>query len=173
MIKDIALLFLKLGLIAFGGPAAHIAMMENEVVTKRRWMDRQHFLDLVGATNLIPGPNSTEMAIHCGYHRGGLVGLIIAGTSFILPAVMISCGFAWIYANYGNIPEVEPFFFGIKPAVLAVILSAVYRLGRKALKGWKLGIIGASVLIVSTGGLSEIKAILIGGIFGMIWLYFS
>ncbi len=104
-------------------------------------MDHQHFLDLVGATNLIPGPNSTDMAIHCGYHRGGLAGLIVAGASFIFPAAAITCGFVWLYASYGSIPAVEPFFFGIKPAVLAVILSAVYRLGKKALKGWKLGLI--------------------------------
>jgi len=121
MIKEIAFLFLKLGFIAFGGPAAHIAMMESEVVSKRKWMDRQHFLDLVGATNLIPGPNSTEMAIHCGYHRGGLAGLLVAGASFIFPAALISCGFAWFYKNYGSIPAVEPFFFGVKPAALVII----------------------------------------------------
>lgn len=173
MIKEIALLFLKLGVIAFGGPAAHIALMENEVVTKRKWMDRQHFLDLVGTTNLIPGPNSTEMAIHCGYHRGGLAGLIVAGASFIFPAAVITCGFAWLYTTYGSIPAVETFFFGIKPAVLAVILLAIYRLGKKALKGWKLGLIGAGVLIISLIKVSEITAILAGGLFGMLWLYFT
>lgn len=171
--KEIAALFFKLGCIAFGGPAAHIAMMEGEVVTKRRWMDRQHFLDLVGATNLIPGPNSTEMAIHCGYHQGGFPGLIVAGAAFITPAVLITLGFAWLYVSYGSIPAVEPFFFGIKPAVLAVILSAVYRLGEKALKGWKFGVLGSGVLIASLLGVSEITAILAGGIAGMIWLYLS
>lgn len=169
--KEIAALFIKLGCIAFGGPAAHIAMMEEEVVTKRKWMDRQHFLDLVGATNLIPGPNSTEMAIHCGYHRGGLPGLIVAGTAFIFPAVVITLALAWLYVSYGSIPAVEPFFFGIKPAVLAVILSAVYRLGEKALKGWRLGVLGAGVLIASLWGVSEITAILAGGIIGMIGLF--
>lgn len=171
MIKEIAFLFLKLGFIAFGGPAAHIAMMEEEVVTKRKWMDRQHFLDLVGATNLIPGPNSTEMAIHCGYHRGGILGLLTAGVSFILPAVAITCGFAWLYVGYGSIPAIEPFFFGIKPAVLAVILAAVFRLGKKAYKGWKLGVIGIGVLAASLAGISEIFSILAGGILGMFWLY--
>ena len=173
MIKEIAFLFLKLGFIAFGGPAAHIAMMENEVVSKRGWMDRQHFLDLVGATNLIPGPNSTEMAIHCGYHRGGLAGLIVAGASFIFPAAVISCGFAWLYTSYGSVPTVEQFFVGIKPAALAVILSAVCRLGKKALKGWKLSVIGCGVICSSIAGVNEISAIMAGGILGMIWLYFS
>jgi len=171
--KEIAVLFLKLGCIAFGGPAAHIAMMEEEVVSRRKWMDRQHFLDLVGATNLIPGPNSTEMAIHCGYHRAGLPGLVIAGAGFIFPAVVITLGFAWLYVNYGTIPAVEPLFFGIKPAVLAVILSAVYRLGEKALKGWKLGLLGLGVLAASLWGISEITAILAGGVVGMVWLYLS
>lgn len=113
------------------------------------------------------------MAIHCGYHRGGLAGLFVAGASFIFPAVAITCGFAWLYKSYGSLPSVEPFFFGIKPAVLAVILSAVYRLGKKALKGWKLGVIGAGALIISLAGVSDITAILAGGILGMLWLYFS
>jgi chromate transporter len=172
-LKEIAALFFKLGCIAFGGPAAHIAMMEDEVVTKRKWMDRQHFLDLVGATNLIPGPNSTEMTMHCGYHRDGTAGLFVAGSCFIFPAVVITLGFAWLYVSYGSIPAVEPFFFGIKPAVLAVILAAVYRLGKQALKGWKLGVLGVGVLIASLYGVSEITAILAGGIIGMIWLYAS
>jgi chromate transporter len=171
--KEIAVLFFKLGCIAFGGPAAHIAMMEEEVVSKRKCMKRQHFLDLVGATNLIPGPNSTEMAIHGGYHRGGLPGLIVAGTTFIFPAVVITLTFAWLYVNYGTFPAVEPFFFGIKPAVLAVSLSAVYRLGDKALKGWRLRVLGARVLIASLMGVSEIYAMLIGGIVGMVWLFIS
>lgn len=169
--REILTLFFKLGCLAFGGPAAHIAMMEEEVVTKRQWMDRQHFLDLVGATNLIPGPNSTEMAIHCGYQRGGLPGLIIAGVSFILPAVFITLILAWFYVRYGQVPVIEPLFFGIKPAVLAVILSAIYRLGQKALKGWKLGVIGIGVLVASMLGVSELIAILAGGLIGMISLY--
>ncbi|MBD3223827.1 MAG: chromate efflux transporter [Caldithrix sp.] len=169
-VREIAALFFKLGWIAFGGPAAHIAMMEEEVVNKRKWMNRQHFLDLVGATNLIPGPNSTEMAIHCGYHRGGFAGLVIAGISFIFPAVFITLILAWLYVGYGTLPAVEPLFYGIKPAVLAVILSAVYRLGKKALKGWQVGVIGLVVLAAALWGVSEITAILAGGLVGMIWL---
>ncbi len=133
-LKEVALLFFKLGSIAFGGPAAHIAMMEDEVVKKRKWMTHQHFLDLVGATNLIPGPNSTEMTMHCGHERAGWKGLIVAGTCFVFPAVVITMVFAWLYQQYGQLPKVEPFIYGIKPAVIAIIVGAVYRLGKKALK---------------------------------------
>jgi chromate transporter len=167
MLKEIALLFLKLGITAFGGPAAHIAMMEAEVVEKRKWMTRQHFLDLVGATNLIPGPNSTEMALHCGYHRAGLPGLIVAGFTFIFPAASITCALAYIYVHFGKIPQIEPFFYGIKPAVIIIILNAIYSLGKKALKNVLLGFIGIGVLVLSLFGLSEVFAILTGGIIGM------
>ena len=124
-LKEIAKLFLKLGIIGFGGPAAHIAMMRDEVVVKRKWFTEQHFLDLIGATNLIPGPNSTEMAIHIGHEKGGWKGLIIAGLCFILPAVLITGIFAWLYKEFGQLPEVQPFIYGIKPAIIAIILSAV------------------------------------------------
>lgn len=170
-LKEIAALFLKLGTIAFGGPAAHIAMMEEEVVNKRRWMDRQHFLDLVGATNLIPGPNSTEMTMHCGHERAGIPGLFVAGVSFIIPAVIITGVFAWLYAAYGQLPSVEPFVFGIKPAVLAIIASAIIKLGKKALKGWELGILGALVLTVSILGVNEILALLLAGVLGAVYFY--
>lgn len=172
-IKEISLLFLKLGFIAFGGPAAHIAMMEDEVVTKKKWMDRQHFLDLIGATNLIPGPNSTEMAIHTGYHRGGFWGLIAAGISFILPAVLITGLLAYFYVQYGSLPEIKPFLYGIKPAVIIIILNAVYNLGRKAFKGKELIIIGASVALINFLGVNEIYSILAGGILGAVFIYLS
>ena len=100
---DIAKLFLKMGTISFGGPAAHIAMMEDEVVRKRKWMSQEHFLDLIGATNLIPGPNSTEMTMHCGYERAGWKGLIVAGMSFLIPAILITGFFAWFYVSYGPV----------------------------------------------------------------------
>ena len=129
-LKEIAILFFKLGCIAFGGPAAHIAMMEDEVVRKRKWMTQEHFLDLVGATNLIPGPNSTEMTMHCGHERAGWKGLFVAGLCFIFPAVVITGFFAWGYQQYGQLPEVEPFILGIKPAVIAIIVMAAYRLGK-------------------------------------------
>lgn len=169
-IKEVAALFFKLGTIAFGGPAAHIAMMEEEVVNKCKWMDRRHFLDLVGATNLIPGPNSTEMTMHCGHERAGIPGLFVAGASFIFPAVVITGIFAWLYAEYGQLPAVEPFVFGIKPA-LAIIASAVIKLGKKALKGWELGILGGLVLAVSFLGVNEILALLSAGVIGAIYFY--
>ncbi len=179
-LKEIILLFSKLGLIAFGGPAAHIAMFEDEVVTKRKWMSRQHFLDLVGATNLIPGPNSTEMALHCGYYRAGFPGLVAAGISFILPAVVISGVLAYFYVRYGNLPEIYPFLYGIKPAVIIIILNAVYRLGQKAVwdsvptdKRWKLISIALSVAVLNLFGASEIFSILAGGIFGAFFIYLS
>lgn len=172
-LKEIALLFLKLGFIGFGGPAAHIAMIEEEVVNRRKWMSRQHFLDLVGATNLIPGPNSTEMTMHCGHERAGWKGLFTAGACFIFPAVTLTGLFAFLYVEYGTIPAVEPFLYGIKPAVLAIILSAIYKLGKKALKSWQLGVIGAMVIVSSLLGVNEITAILAAGIFGMLWSGFS
>ncbi|NES25219.1 MAG: chromate efflux transporter [Symploca sp. SIO3E6] len=166
----LAKLFGKLGVIGFGGPAAHIAMMEDEVVKRRQWLTQEHFLDLIGATNLIPGPNSTEMAIHVGYSYGGLPGLIIAGVCFILPAVLITAGFAWIYDQFGTLPEVTPLIYGIKPAVLAVIFGAVWRLGKKAVKSRKLLVIGLGVAALLMFGLNEVFSLLLGGTLGMIWL---
>ncbi|HEY8450379.1 MAG TPA: chromate efflux transporter, partial [Bacillota bacterium] len=125
--------FLRLGFLAFGGPAAHIAMMEDELVERRKWLDRRQFLDLLGVTNLIPGPNSTEMAIHLGYLRAGWPGLIAAGVCFIGPAALIVLTLAWLYVRYGGTPEVGWLLYGIKPVILAVVVQAVVRLGRTAL----------------------------------------
>jgi len=160
-LKEIAKLFLKLGSIAFGGPAAHIAMMEDEVVKKREWMTHEHFLDLIGATNLIPGPNSTEMTMHCG--NGGC---------FIIPAVVITSIFAWLYQKYGQLPQVEPFIYGIKPAVIAIIISALISLGEKALKNIELGILGGATLIACLLGVNEIIALFSCGLIGLL-LYFA
>ena len=169
-LAELARLFLKLGLIGFGGPAAHIAMMEEEVVERRRWLTREHFLDLVGATNLIPGPNSTEMAIHVGYLRAGWAGLLIAGLCFIIPAVLITTGFAWAYVTFGTLPRVVPFLFGIKPALIAIILAAVWRLGRSAVKNVELWGLGSAVAVASLLGLDEVTVLLLGGVIGMLWL---
>ena len=155
-LRELAGLFTKLGLTAFGGPAAHIAMMQKEVVDKRQWMDHQHFLDLIGATNLIPGPNSTEMAIHIGYERGGWKGLMVAGCCFILPAVLITGVIAWLYKQYGQLPQVRPFIYGIKPAIIAIILAAVFPLAKKALKTLELWVIGVLALGASLAGINEI-----------------
>jgi chromate transporter len=163
-LKEIAKLFLKLGIIGFGGPAAHISMMQNEVVTKRKWMSQQHFLDLIGATNLIPGPNSTEMAIHIGREKAGWKGLLTAGVCFILPAVFITGIFAWLYKKYGVLPEIQPFVYGIKPAIIAVILSAIFPLAEKSFKSIGLIILGLLVLAGSLFGYNEIFLLFGAGI---------
>jgi len=168
-IKEIAILFLKLGTISFGGPAAHIALMEKEVVRKREWMTHEHFLDLMGATNLIPGPNSTQMAIYCGYHRAGRIGLFLAGFCFILPAFIITLLFALLYKQYGNLSIAEPFFYGIKPAMIAIILDAAFKLGKKALKNLQLGLIGIAVVIGALLGISSILLLLLAGMIAITW----
>jgi len=167
-LKEVAGLFLKLGLIAFGGPAAHISMMQQEVVYKRKWMGEEHFLDLLGATNLIPGPNSTEMAIHLGYEKAGWKGLIAAGVLFILPAAFITGCFAWLYKSYGMLPQVQPFIYGIKPAIIAIILAAVFPLAKRSAKNLKLIIIGISALVLALAGWNEIYIMLGAGIIMMI-----
>ena len=163
-----ARVFLRLGFVAFGGPAAHIAMMEKEVVQKRGWMSEQHFLDLVGATNLIPGPNSTEMTMHCGHERAGWKGLIAAGLCFIIPAVMITGILAWSYQKYGDLPQMEAFIYGIKPAIIAVIVSTMITLGRRALKSVMLGLLGIGAAVATLAGLNEIYVLFGFGIFGVV-----
>lgn len=172
-LKEIAKLFFKLGSISFGGPAAHIAMMDDEVVKKRKWMTQEHFLDLVGATNLIPGPNSTEMTMHCGYERAGWKGLFVAGFCFIFPAVVITSVFAWLYQEYGQLPKVEPFIYGIKPAVIAIIVMAAYRLGKKAVKNTELTILGVITLIACLFGVNEIMALFGCGLLGLVLYFFK
>ncbi len=162
------MLFLKLGSISFGGPAAHTAMMENEVVRKKKWMDHEHFLDLVGATNLIPGPNSTEITMHCGFEQAGYKGLIIAGLSFLFPAVTITMAFAWIYREYGHLPNVNALLYGIKPGVIAIIISAIIPLGKKALKSTELILLGIVTLIACLTGLNEIIALFACGLAGIL-----
>ena len=131
---ELARLFLRLGATAFGGPAVHIALMEEEVVRRRRWLTDEEFLDLIGATNLIPGPNSTELAIHIGYRRAGSAGLVVAGACFIVPAALITVAFAVLYERYRFIPAAAALLYGLKPAILGVIAAAVVRLGRTSLK---------------------------------------
>jgi chromate transporter len=167
-LKEIAKLFLKLGTIGFGGPAAHIAMMHEEVVKKHAWLNEQHFLDLVGATNLIPGPNSTEMAIHIGHERAGWKGLIVAGLCFILPAVFITGIFAWLYKQYGQLPEVQPFIYGIKPAIIAIILGAIFPLAKKSVKSVELVLIGIAVLVLSLIIFNEIYLMFGAGFLAML-----
>ena len=163
-LSELAILFLKLGTIAFGGPAAHIAMMEDEVVRRRRWMTREEFLDLLGATNLIPGPNSTEMAIHIGHRRAGWRGLLVAGSSFILPAMLIVMGFAWAYVRYGSVPQVKGVLYGVKPVIIVIVLQALWSLGRAALKTRLLAGIGIAGVMLTFLGLHELLVLLGGGL---------
>lgn len=170
-LKEVAQVFLKLGCFAFGGPAAHIALMEEEIVVKRQWMPRDYFLDIIGATNLIPGPNSTEITMHCGYERAGRKGLFVAGLCFIFPAIIITGILAYLYVEYGALPEVKPFIIGIKPAVLAIIASAIIKLSKKAVKSTELAVLGVLVLVVSLLGVNEVLALLMAGVFGMVYFY--
>jgi chromate transporter len=161
-LQELVILFLKLGTVAFGGPAAHIAMMRHEVVERRRWMDEQEFLDLMGATNLIPGPNSTELAIHIGRVRAGWRGLLVAGVCFILPAALIVLVFAWTYARYGSAPRAQDLLYGIVPVVIAVIVQALWGLLKTAVKGPLTALVGVAALVLYLSGVPEIP-LLAGG----------
>ncbi len=168
---ELARLFFTLGVVGFGGPAAHIAMMEEEVVRKRNWLTPQAFLDLVGATNLIPGPNSTEMTMHVGFARAGWLGLFVAGTSFIVPAAGLTLLLAWAYVESASIPDLEPFLAAIPAAVLAVIAGALWRLGKKAIPSVPLALVAAFVSALLLTGVREIPALLGGGLAGGLALY--
>ena len=163
VLLEIALLFLRLGTLGFGGPAAHIAMMEEEVVRRRGWMSREDFIDLLGATNLIPGPNSTEMAIHIGHRRAGFPGLVIAGACFILPAALITGVFAWAYVRWGTLPQARWLLYGVKPVIIAVVAQALWSLGRTAVKTWLLGVLGALAVGASLAGIDELVILGAGG----------
>ena len=162
-LSDIALLFLRLGTTAFGGPAAHIAMMEDEVVRRRGWLTRDQFLDYLGATNLIPGPNSTEMAIHIGHARAGWPGLVVAGVSFIAPATLIVSAVAWAYVRYGALPEVTGILYGVKPVVIAIVAHALWRLGRSAVKTRELAVLAGAAAVAAAGGMHELVVLLAAG----------
>jgi chromate transporter len=161
-LAEVAGLFVKLGIIGFGGPAAHIALMRDEVVRRRRWVSDERFLDLLGMTNLIPGPNSTEMAIHLGYVRAGWPGLLVGGAGFILPAVVIVLALAWLYVRYGATPAATWALYGVIPVIIAVVVQAMWSLGRVAVKGPLLAAVGVLVLGLSLLGLNEL-ALLFGG----------
>ena len=167
-LTDLAKLFLRLGITAFGGPAAHIAMMRHEVVERRHWLTDKEFLDLLAATNLIPGPNSTEMAIHLGYKHGGKAGLIIAGICFILPASLIVVAIAWAYAQYGNAPQVDWLMYGIGPVVIAIIVQALVKLGSSAIPQIPHALLGTAVLVLALSGTNELLLLIIGAIVGLL-----
>lgn len=161
---ELARLFGRLGVTAFGGPAAHISMMHDEVVTRRGWLDDQRFLDLIGVTNLIPGPNSTEMAMHVGQERAGWRGLVTAGASFILPAALIVLAFAWAYVEYGGTPSGEALLNGIKPVVVVIVAQALLKLGRSAIKGWLTGLMNVAATAAYLVGFNELAILALGGL---------
>jgi chromate transporter len=162
-LKQIARSFLRLGTIAFGGPAAHIAMMDEEFVRRRRWVSRADFLDMLGASNLVPGPSSTEMAIHIGHQRAGWRGLVIAGTCFILPAMLIVMVCAWAYAKFGSLPQVQSIMYGVKPVIIAVVLQAVWGLARGAMKNVFLAAIGVLATAAALAGGNVLAILLAAG----------
>ena len=164
-LRELTKLFLKLGATAFGGPAVHIAMMEDEVVHRRGWMTSQEFLDLMGATNLIPGPNSTEMAIHIGYRRARMWGLLVAGLCFIVPAVAIVIVIAWAYVRFGSLPEAKGLLYGIKPVVIAVIAQALWRLGKSAIKSPILAAVFVVASIANFVGVDELVVLIAAAAF--------
>ena len=163
-LKSVFLYFFRLGFVAFGGPAAHVAMMQDDLVERKKWLSITEFLDYLGATNLIPGPNSTEMTMHCGYHRAGVAGLFVAGLSFIFPAVLITLLIAVFFENISELEWTAPIIEGIKAAVLSFIAGAIFKLGRKAIKTYFLLGVGLAVIILSFLGLNEIIAILAAGV---------
>jgi chromate transporter len=166
-VLELAVLFLKLGAISFGGPAAAIGLMQDEVVRKRQWVTRQQYLDMLGLSNLIPGPNSTEMAINVGFAHGGWPGLLVAGASFIVPAALITGAIAWAYVRFGALPIAVSLLAGVKPAVIAVIAVAVWRLGNTAIRDAWLGVLAACALAAFLIRLNPLLIILSGGFIGM------
>jgi chromate transporter len=163
-LRELAVLFLRLGTLAMGGPAAHIAMMEDEVVRRRRWMTHDRFLDMLGVCNLIPGPNSTEMAIHIGQLRAGFAGLVVAGACFILPAAAIVLVIAWMYVRFGTMPQAVGLLYGIKPVIIAVVLQALWGLGRTAIKSRLLAVLATVALIASLLDVNDMIVLLGGGL---------
>lgn len=160
--------FFKLGLISFGGPAAHAALMEKEIVNRKKWISHQQFLDFMGGVNLIPGPNSTQMTMLVGYHLRGWAGMIAAGMGFIIPAALITLVIAVFYVRYGSLPGVEPVMQGIKPAILMIIAAAILSLARKAIKSTSLALLGIAVVALALLGVSELSLILAAGLLGML-----
>jgi chromate transporter len=162
-IGEILRLFLRLGLTAFGGPAAHIGLMEREAVERRQWMRREEFLDLVGACNLLPGPGSTQVAMALGYRRCGWIGLVVAGACFILPASLATLALAWAYVRFGSLPQAQGLLYGIKPVMIAIIVQAVWNLGRTAYRRWPLVLAGVVCFAAAIAGTSPIDVLLASG----------
>jgi chromate transporter len=165
---EVAREFLRLGFVAFGGPAAHVAMMEERFVRRKNWLSRERFLDLFGAASLLPGPSSTELAIYLGELRGGLAGMLVSGTSFILPAALMVAALAWVYSRYGSVPQMAGLLFGIKPVAVALMAQAIWNLGRTALKSAWLILLAAAVVAMAVLGLPLLTLLLGAGILWML-----
>jgi chromate transporter len=163
-LTEVAAYFLRLGFTAFGGPAAHVAMMHDEVVVRRKWLDEQQFIDLFGMANMLPGPTSTETAIFIGYQRAGWPGLILAGICFILPAMLIVIALSWAYVRYGTTTQAAWLFYGIKPVIIAIILQALWGLGRKAVKSLATGLVGVAALVLYLSGVNVLVVLIMGGL---------
>ena len=162
-LRELAAFFLRLGTTAFGGPAAHIAIMEDELVRRRKWLSRESFLDLLGASNLIPGPSSSELAIHIGYLRAGWLGLLVAGSCFILPAAVIVAALAWLYVHFGKLPAASAILYGVKPVVIAIVVQALWGLGRTAIKTKLLALIGVCAVAAAFLGLHPLLLLVVAG----------
>jgi chromate transporter len=160
-LRELALLFLRLGTTAFGGPAAHIAMMQDEVVSRRKWLTEERFLDLVGATNLIPGPSSTELAIHIGWDRRRWAGLLVAGVAFIVPAMFMTAALGWAYVRFGDVPSAHWLLYGIRPAIIAVVIQAIWGLAPKAARTKGLLALGVFAALLAAASVNEL-AVLFG-----------
>jgi chromate transporter len=163
-LREIAVSFLRLGTTAFGGPAAHIAMMEEEFVRRRGWISHEEFLDMLGATNLIPGPNSTEMAIHIGHQRAGWKGLVVAGVCFIVPAMLIVIAAAWAYVRFGSLPQLQGIMYGIKPVIIAIVVQALWRLAPTAVKSGFLALVGLIAIPAALFGANPLLVLFAAGI---------
>ena len=172
VLVEIARLFLRLGLTSFGGPAAHIGLMEREAVSRRGWLTRPQFLDLVGACNLLPGPGSTQVAMALGYRRAGWIGLVIAGLCFILPSTLSTLALAWAYLRYGGLPQAQGLLYGAKPVMLAVIVQAVWNLSRMAFRRWPLALAGLACFAAALAGAPPIAVLLVSGCVALlaVWL---
>ncbi|MBI5365288.1 MAG: chromate transporter, partial [Planctomycetes bacterium] len=167
-LRELALLFLRLGATSFGGPAAHVAMMEREVVRRRRWLDEQRFLDLGGATTVIPGPNSTELALHIGWARRRWSGLVVSGLAFLLPAVLASAALAWAYVRYGALPEVAWILYGVKPVILAIVAQALWKLAPRAASTWSLRALGLAAIAAAAFGVHELVVLFGAGFIALV-----
>ncbi len=165
--RELLVLFIRMGAVAFGGPVAHVALMEREIVHRRGWLDRGHFMDLLALTNLVPGPNSTQMIMHVGFVRGGDWGTWIAGLAFILPAFAITLALSWLYVALGTLPAMEALFFGIKPVIVALIATALWRMTQKEIRNLEALILFAGAAVLAALGTSEILVMALGGLWGL------